>query len=133
MSNSVYKICVMVVMLVVVVACAHSKRVTEIPATAEQKGYAAEGLASWYGPGFKGRKTASGKRFNPKLMTAAHRTLPFGTRLKVTNLANEKTVEVVVNDRGPFIKGRIIDLSQGAAKKLGFAGAGVVKVQIEQI
>jgi rare lipoprotein A len=89
------------------------------------------GMASYYADKFEGRKTASGEIYRHDLLTAAHRTLPFGTRVKVTNLSNEKTVEVVVNDRGPFTKGRIIDVSKSAAEKLDFINAGVTKVQIE--
>ncbi len=96
--------------------------------------YKAEGLASWYGPGFHGRRTASGKRFNTHKLTAAHRTLPFGTRVLVTNLSNDKTVEVEINDRGPAKKTlRLIDISRAAAKKLGFVAAGTAKVRVEII
>lgn len=96
--------------------------------------YSAEGVASWYGPGFHGRKTASGKRFNTNKLTAAHRTLPFGTKVLVTNLSNDKTVEVEINDRGPAKKTkRLIDLSKAAAKKLGFASAGVTRVRVEVV
>lgn len=90
-----------------------------------------EGIASWYGRRFRGRKTASGRRFNPKELTAAHRTLPFGTKVKVTNLENDKDVEVTINDRGPFVRNRIIDLSQAAAHRIGMSGAGVARVRIE--
>ncbi len=83
------------------------------------------GVASWYGPGFHGRKTASGERYDQNAMTAASRTLPLGTRVKVTNLENGKTVEVTINDRGPYVDGRIIDLSRAAARKLGFRKAGI--------
>lgn len=76
------------------------------------------GKASWYGPGFHGRTTASGQKYNMYSMTAAHRTLKFGTRVKVTNLSNDKSVIVTINDRGPFIKGRIIDLSKSANQAL---------------
>ena len=100
----------------------------------EQSHYTAEGVASWYGPGFQGRKTASGKRFNTHNLTAAHRTLPFGTKVLVTNLENDKTVEVEINDRGPVKRTkRLIDLSHAAAKKLGFASAGITKVRVEVI
>lgn len=92
-----------------------------------------EGLASWYGPGFHGRKTASGERFNSKDLTCAHRTLPFGSKLKVTNLGNGHEVIVKVNDRGPFIRPRIIDLSFGAAKLLEFVHEGTALVRIEQV
>lgn len=91
-----------------------------------------EGLASWYGPGFHGRKTASGERFNQNALTCAHKTLPFGTRLKVTNLDNGQELVVTVNDRGPFVRGRIVDLSREGAKKLGFIGQGISKVRIER-
>lgn len=79
------------------------------------------GRASWYA---LYSKTASGERMNPSAMTAAHRSLPFGTKVAVTNKRNGKTVVVRINDRGPFIKGRVIDLSKAAAQKLGFLGAG---------
>ncbi len=91
------------------------------------------GQASWYGPGFAGKPTASGERFVPCRRTAAHRTLPFGTRVKVTNLRNGRTVRVRINDRGPFVAGRIIDLSRGAARALGMIDAGVVEVEIEVV
>lgn len=88
------------------------------------------GGASWYGPGFHGKKTASGERFDQNAMTAAHRTLPFGTVVTVTDQRTGKSVKVKINDRGPFHKGRIIDLSKAAATKLGFRGAGTTKVCI---
>lgn len=87
------------------------------------------GTASWYGPGFHGKQTASGERFNQHSLTAAHKTLPFGTKLCVTNLDNNKTVQVVVNDRGPFVGNRILDLSKEAARQLGFMSQGVCKIQ----
>ena len=90
-----------------------------------------EGVASFYGREHHGGPTASGERFNMHAMTAAHRTAPLGSRLKVTNLKNGKSVVVRINDRGPFIKGRIIDLSRGAADVLGFTGAGLTRVAIE--
>ncbi len=89
------------------------------------------GWASWYGPEFHGRRTASGEPYNMYAYTAAHPTLPFGTYLIVTNLSNGKKVIVRVNDRGPFKKGRIIDLSYAAAKKLGIVGSGTAYVKIE--
>ena len=88
------------------------------------------GGASWYGPGFHGKKTASGARFNQNAMTAAHRSLPFGTRVKVVNKKTGKSVNVVINDRGPFASGRIIDLSKAAATKLGTRAGGVGQVCI---
>ena len=89
------------------------------------------GQASWYGRRFHGRTTASGVPFDMNAMTAAHRTLPFGTRVRVTNLANGRAVTVTINDRGPFVPGRIIDLSRGAAAKLDFLDAGITKVKVE--
>jgi rare lipoprotein A len=88
------------------------------------------GMASYYGAGFAGRPTASGERFNPAALTAAHRTLPFGTRIKVTNPRNGRSVVVRVNDRGPFYGGRMIDLSQEAARQIGLVqeGRGVVQL-----
>lgn len=87
------------------------------------------GKASWYGKKFHGRRTASGERFNMHNMTAAHRTLPFGTRLLVTNKSNGKSVEVRVNDRGPRSHRLVIDLSYGAAKKIGIKGCGDVTIE----
>lgn len=89
------------------------------------------GAASWYGPGFHGRRTASGQRFNQHGFTAAHRTLPFGTRVRVTNVRNGRSVVVSINDRGPFSGGRIIDLSAGAARAIGLMSSGVGQVRLE--
>ena len=89
------------------------------------------GAASWYGPGFYGRRTASGETFRPGTLTAAHRTLPFGTRVRVTNLDNGKSVVVRINDRGPFRRHRMIDLAHGAATALEMTRAGEVPVALE--
>jgi rare lipoprotein A len=91
------------------------------------------GEASWYGPDFHGRITANGERYNMLGMTAAHRTLPFHTLVEVTNLENGRRVVVRINDRGPFKKGRILDLSYTAARKLGANRAGVIRVRIEVV
>ncbi|MEA2042263.1 MAG: septal ring lytic transglycosylase RlpA family protein [Bacteroidota bacterium] len=93
----------------------------------------ATGKATWYGPGFQGKPTASGEKFNKRDLTAAHRTLKFGTKLRVTNLRNKKQVIVRVNDRGPVSGRFIIDLSQKAAKKIDMIDAGVVPVKLEII
>lgn len=104
-------------------------------AHAAKKSYKAEvgggssGIASWYGGKFHGRKTASGETYNQNALTAAHRTLPFGTRVRVTG-ANGKSVVVRINDRGPFVGGRIIDLSRAAANSLGINGLGRVKIAV---
>jgi rare lipoprotein A len=96
-------------------------------------GYTQTGKASWYGPGFNGNRTANNEIFNQNAMTAAHPNLPFHSKVKVTNLKNNKTVVVRINDRGPFKHGRIIDLSKGAASKIGMIRDGVVPVRIEVI
>ena len=98
-----------------------------------------QGIASWYGPGFHGRRTSSGEVYDQHAMTAAHRTLPLGTRVRVTRVDNGRSIEVRINDRGPFVDDRIIDLSYSAAKKLGMVRAGttaartVAKVVIRRI
>ncbi len=98
-----------------------------------QKRYKQKGKASFYANKFIGRKTSNGEIFSQKKLTAAHKYLPFGTKLKVTNLDNNRSIIVVVNDRGPFIKGRIIDLTKYGANKLGFIKKGVATVLVEQI
>lgn len=90
-----------------------------------------QGTASWYGPRFDGRTTASGERFDEDALTAAHQTLALGTRVRVTNLRNGRSVVVRINDRGPHYRGRSIDLSRGAAAKLGMIHPGTAPVRIE--
>jgi hypothetical protein len=92
-----------------------------------------EGVASWYGAEFAGRPTANGEIYDPSQMTAAHRTLPFGTFIRVTNVKNGLSTVVRINDRGPFIKGRIIDVSRAAAEVLGMVGSGTAQVRLELI
>jgi rare lipoprotein A len=92
---------------------------------------AAHGLASYYR--FVGRRTASGEKFDASELTAAHRTLPFGTRLRVTNVATGQSVMVRVNDRGPFIPGRVVDVSHSAAEVLGMTQQGVAKVKLDVV
>jgi rare lipoprotein A len=94
-------------------------------------GQVMSGQASWYGPGFYGNRTASGEVFRPGTLTAAHRSLPFGTRVRVTNLYNGRSAVVRINDRGPFHGGRIIDLAHGAATELGVTSSGVAQVRLE--
>jgi len=96
------------------------------PATRVQRG-----IVSHYGHAFAGRKTANGETFDPEALTMAHRTLPFGTRVRVTNLENRQSVDVVVNDRGPFVGDRIGDLSLAAARRIGMVDDGVVEATIE--
>ncbi|MEO8171859.1 MAG: septal ring lytic transglycosylase RlpA family protein [Sediminibacterium sp.] len=88
------------------------------------------GMASYYAETYNGKKTANGEIYNSSSLTAAHKKLPFGTKVKVTNLTNGKTVKVRVNDRGPFVAGRIIDLTRAAAKKIDMVTAGIAKVKI---
>jgi rare lipoprotein A len=94
-------------------------------------GHKEVGEASWYGPGFQGQETANGEIFDQKKLTAAHPTLPLGTKAQVTNLENGKKVEVTINDRGPYAEDRAIDLSRAAAKKLGMVKDGASEVKIE--
>ena len=91
------------------------------------------GIASYYGKKYHGRKTASGETYNMNALTAAHRTMPFGTQVKVTNLANDRSVVVRINDRGPFIKGRVVDVSLEAARRLQIVGAGTARVLLEPV
>ncbi len=86
------------------------------------------GKASWYGPGFHGRRTASGERFDTNELTAAHRTLPFGTRVRVVNKKTGQSVVVRINDRGPYAHGRVIDLSRASAQAIGISGVGSVEL-----
>lgn len=96
----------------------------------DSKGFRERGIASWYGADFHGKKTSTGEIYNMHDMTAAHKTLPLGTRVKVFNLENNKETEVRVNDRGPFVHGRIIDLSYEAARRIGVVGPGTAQVEI---
>ena len=90
-----------------------------------------QGPVSWYGPGFHGRRTANGEIFDTHELTMAHRSLDFGSQARVTNLENGRSVVVRVNDRGPYVRGRVADLSHAAASELGFVDDGVVKARIE--
>lgn len=101
--------------------------------TVDPQGYRAEGQASWYGAQHHGRKTASGERFDQHALTAAHRQLPFGTRVQITNLRNGKRVAVRINDRGPYSRGRLIDVSEAAAQQLDMLNSGTAPVRIETL
>jgi rare lipoprotein A len=105
---------------------------TDEPAHAQraQPVYVQQGAASWYGPGFHGRRTASGERFDQHELTAAHKKLPLGSKATVINLRNGTTVEVEINDRGPYVRGRILDLSRAAAERLGMKNAGITPVRL---
>lgn len=110
----------------VAAACAHG------PPPREDRRGAEVGLASFYGDGFHGRRTASGARYDMHALTCAHPSAPFGTRLRVTDLETGRAVEVTVNDRGPFAKGRVIDLSLAAARQLGIVRRGLARVRVER-
>ncbi|HEY8617945.1 septal ring lytic transglycosylase RlpA family protein [Phenylobacterium sp.] len=99
----------------------------------EQPDYDEVGVASWYGGHHQGRPTANGERFDKAAITAAHKTLPLPSVVEVTNLDNGKRIRVRVNDRGPFVDGRIIDLSQEAARRLGFEGKGLARVRVRYV
>lgn len=150
-----FKAILAVCALLLITACGggYETRVLESPATAGLKphqkpytvngqryqplashhGFVQQGLASWYGRKFHGRKTSNGETYNMYAMTAAHKTLPLGTSVRVHNLSNGRQTVVRINDRGPFIEGRIIDLSYSAANKLGVVGPGTAPVKIEAL
>jgi len=113
-----------ILLLVIITSACHRKSMPSAVSGTET------GLASFYSETYNGKKTANGEIYNSSELTAAHKKLPFGTKVKVTNLSNGKTVKVRVNDRGPFVAGRIIDLTRKAAKKIDMINDGVVKVKI---
>jgi rare lipoprotein A len=111
-----------------VAGCAKKKTPTLPPAPGP--GWTETGVASWYGHPYHGRRAASGEIYDMEKLTAAHRTLPFGTQVLVRNLDNDRTVTVRINDRGPFVKGRILDLSRAAARELAMIGPGTARVRL---
>jgi rare lipoprotein A len=125
----------LVAVLVAVASCAVSHRTpAPDPAPAAVPApFVQEGRASWYGGAHRGKTTANGEKFDPSALTAAHRTLPLGTEVKVTNLANGESVNVRINDRGPYVRRRVIDLSDAAARKIGMHAKGTAEVRIEEI
>jgi rare lipoprotein A len=118
--------------VIVLAACSIPRPKVTIPIAPEVRP-SQMGIASWYGPGFHGKATASGVIYDQNDLTAAHQTLPLGSRLLVTNLQNGNTIEVTVNDRGPFAKGRILDLSYAAGQALGMIVPGTIPVRLELI
>jgi len=126
-------------LLVALSGCAHKKRARHAPspppppAGASAVGYTETGIASWYGKPYHGRPAANGEIYDMEKLTAAHRTLPFNTWVRVYDLDNNRTVEVRINDRGPFIDGRIIDLSHAAAREVEMIGPGIARVRVEVI
>lgn len=119
-------------LLVWLAACTPHPPPRQVPAGPPAPGWTEDGIASWYGgrDGFEGKPTASGETYDSSLLTAAHRELPLGTVVDVTNLDNDRTVRVRINDRGPFVFGRVIDLSRAAAEKIGLLGPGTGPVRI---
>jgi rare lipoprotein A len=117
--------------------CTHGRAAAQpaagLPRASRSEEPGQRGKASYYGASLQGHKTANGERFDLHALTAAHRTLPFGTRVRVTNLANGRQVVVRINDRGPYAHGRIIDLSEEAARRLDCLAEGVVDVRIERV
>lgn len=119
-------------LLLVLVACLSTACSTSKPALG-QRGYTEEGKASYYSNKLHGRKMANGQPYNKNRLTAAHRTLPFGTKVKVTNLETNQSVKVKITDRGPFVKGRVVDLSEAAARRLNYINAGIVPVEVKVV
>ena len=124
-----------VVIAFVLAGCAHKQRAQRIPPPPSpvQIGYAETGLASWYGHPYHGRPAADGEIYDMEKMTAAHRTLPFNTWIRVQNLDNHRSADLRIIDRGPFVDGRILDVSHAAARELQFLGPGTARVRFEVI
>lgn len=131
--ESVVKLALVFLLSIFVIGCSSAPAKSLAKSSAKWVGYQAVGKASFYAAKYQSRKTASGERYDQRLKTAAHRKLPFGTKVKVTNVENGKSVVVKINDRGPFVKGRIIDLSRSAFSSIGDTRAGVLNVKIEVI
>jgi len=126
--------CALVLMLFVAACGRHNAaRLPAPPSPPARIGSTESGIASWYGVPYHGRRSASGEVFDMEMLTAAHRTLPFQTWVEVTNLSNGKQVDVRINDRGPFVRGRVIDLSMAAARQLDMVRAGTVQVRLKVI
>lgn len=125
-----WKLALLLVLIVIIIGAFLSSCAKQM---AVRPTFSTTGLASWYGPRFHGKRTASGERYNQNALTAAHKTLPFGTMVRVINLANDREIIVRINDRGPFVRGRIIDLSRKAAKELAMTRSGTARVRIESL
>ncbi len=120
-------------LLALAAACAHGPRREEPPAPAAARHHVEVGVASFYARHFRGHLTASGERYDPRALTCAHPSAPFGTRLRVTDLSSGRSVVVTVNDRGPYAEGRVVDLSLAAARVLGMIDRGLVRVRVERV
>jgi rare lipoprotein A len=119
-------------LLMMSAACGRRQQTAARPSSI-RKGWTQEGVASWYGHPYHGRKTASGERYDMEQMTAAHKTLPFGVEVEVRNKVNDRRVTVRINDRGPFVAGRIIDLSRAAAREIDLIRPGTAPVKIRVV
>jgi len=128
-SLSLKKITVYLCIMLFLLSCSSK----QLRSDSKGIGYTESGKASFYAMKYQFKKTASGERLDNRSFTAAHRTLPFGKKVKVTNLKNGKSVTVTITDRGPFVKGRVIDLTQSAFKKIGNIESGVINVNIEVV
>jgi len=124
----VFKYCLILGTMAATAACYRNP--APAPMVTVDAGWEEVGEASWYGPGFHGRQTASGEVYDMEAMTAAHKQLPFGARVRVLNLDNGRETDVTINDRGPFARDRIIDLSRAAARDIGMLGTGTARVRI---
>ena len=131
-GNRVERLSIVLASILLAGGCAQRNAPSGSPASIERH-RAETGLASWYGKAHHGQRTASGERFDMHALTAAHRTLPFGTIVRVTDVKSGKSVKVRINDRGPFRPGRIIDLSYEAARKLGIVSRGTARVELTVI
>lgn len=129
MPGRVVTICLAIGALLTMGGCAKKRRAPQTPQR-PAVGWTEEGVASWYGHPYHGRKAANGERYDMEKMTAAHRTLPFGTVVAVENRENGKKVQVRITDRGPFVDGRVIDLSRAAAEAIGMIGPGTARVKL---
>jgi rare lipoprotein A len=127
------RVCAVVIVTAVILSACTARPPSLQPPPAAPGPYVEVGMASWYGHRHQGRRTADGERYNMNAMTAAHRTLPFGTIVRVTNLENHRSVRVRINDRGPYVDHRILDLSAAAARSLGIKAQGVADVRIEVV
>lgn len=116
-------------LLLILIGCSNTDKLTK----EYSKNHELQGIASWYGRDYHGKLTASGEKYSVYKLTAAHKTLKFGTIVKVTNMENGKSVKVKINDRGPFVKGRVIDLSPRAFKKIADKDEGLINIKIEII
>lgn len=131
--NHTKKLCIIFTTLALMISagCTSTSAVGNSKAKGHAQSHALNGKASWYGDKFHGKLTASGETYDLNALTAAHKTLPFGTIVRVTNTANNKSVNVKINDRGPFVRGRVIDLSRKAFAKIGNVGQGTIPVRID--